>query len=142
MARIFLTINDKLFDLIQLEANKRTTTPNLLLTDLITNHFRKTLVNSSPALKKVIEEMEDYARRYKLGESIPCEFKLSDLPTFDKLRKEKITNSDNLPTIDRPAMGKEINKMVRQGLVKNIDIAKDTNGNTKIVGGRVKFIVT
>lgn len=137
MARVNLSINDDLFDKIEKEAKKKSTTVNLLIIDLLAELYGNDCFNYSMALKKLVDEAEDYANTHQKGN----EFTLVMLPSFADICVAQAGNAKIRPSMARARLGKMFNTMVRKKSVKGVSRSIDNKGNLKFIEKTAVFVV-
>lgn len=132
MARINLSINDDLFELLSNDAEQHNCTVNVYLISLIESLYLQNPFDYEAALSKLIEE----AKIRPLGE----EFILFDLPSFSEICTAKAENANLKPSIVRARLGKMVNSLVRNKKVENVRRVHNKDGSLKFISRAAVYI--
>lgn len=111
MARINLSIENELFELLCNDAEEHNCTVNVYLISLLEGLYKQNPFDYEKALTVLIEEAMDKP----IGE----EFILFDLPSFSEICVARAENANLKPSIVRARLGKMFNSLVRSNKVKN-----------------------
>lgn len=132
MARINLSINDDVFELLSNDAEQHNCTVNVYLISLIEGLYLQNPFDYEAALSKLIEE----AKVRPLGE----EFILFDLPSFSEICIAKAENANLKPSIVRARLGKMFNSLVRNKNVGNVRRMHKEDGSLKFISRAAVYI--
>jgi len=125
MARINLSIDDDLFDLLKEDAEKHNCTVNVYLITLLEKLYKQNPFNYQAAL----ETLEKEAKNQPFGK----EFTLVDLPSFSEISVVKAEDANLKPSIVRARLGKMFNSRVRDKKVGDVIRQLDENGDLKFI---------
>lgn len=132
MARINLSINDELFELLSNDAVQHNCTVNVYLISLIEGLYIQNPFDYEAALSRLIEE----AKARPLGE----EFILFDLPSFSEICIAKAENANLKPSIVRARLGKMFNSLVHKNNVENVRRMHKDDGSLKFISRAAVYI--
>lgn len=125
MARINLSIDDDLFDLLKEDADIHNCTVNVYLVTILEKMYKQSPFDYQTAL----ETLEREAKSQSKG----VDFTLVDLPSFSEISVVKAENANLKPSIVRARLGKMFNTRVREGKVGNVIRSKDEKGKMKFI---------
>lgn len=125
MARINLSIDDNLFDLLKDDADKHNCTVNVYLVTILEKMYKQSPFDYQTAL----ETLEREAKSQTKGE----DFALFQLPSFSEISVVKAENANLKPSIVRARLGKMFNTRVSEKKVGNVVRSKDKNGKLKFI---------
>lgn len=134
MARINLSIDDDLFDLLKDDADKHNCTVNVYLVTLLEKMYKQCPFDYQTALETLEREAESQPKDKP--------FMLVDLPSFSEISIVKAENSNLKPSIVRARLGKMFNCRVRDGKVKNVIRSRDKNGKLEFICRTAVYMVT
>lgn len=134
MARINLSIDDDLFDLLKDDADKHNCTVNVYLVTLLEKMYKQFPFDYQTALETLEREAESQPKDKP--------FMLVDLPSFSEISIVKAENSNLKPSIVRTRLGKMFNCRVRDGKVKNVIRSRDKNGKLEFICRTAVYMVT
>ena len=123
MARINLSIDEELFDLLKADAEKHNCTVNVYLVTILEKMYKQNPFDYQSALKILEEEAKKQSE----------EFTLSDLPSFSEISVVKAENADLKPSMVRARLGKMFNERVREKKVENVVRSLDESNNLKFI---------
>jgi SMC interacting uncharacterized protein involved in chromosome segregation len=129
MPRIYLSIEDDLFDLISKDAEELNTTVNVRIVNILEGMYKQNPFDYQKAIDKIINEIQQMNN----GE----EFTLTQLKSFSEISIARSENAKIKPNIARAKLGKQINGLVRAGHLPGV---KRQNTITKNGETRLKFI--
>ena len=132
MKRIYLTLDDRLFDAINLEAHKKGVSASLLITSNLEDlYMKQEAINYEELLHTIIEEAQE-------RDSEP--FTLSDLPSFSALIIASAEKAHISPGTIRARVGKNFNRAVRNKKAGRIIRATKPNGKLLNKAGVAMYI--
>ena len=111
MARINLSIDSDLFELLNDDAKRHNCTVNVHIISLLEKIYKQNPFDYETALSKLCKEA--------LSKPIGEEFVLFDLPSFSEICVAKAENANLKPSIARARLGKMISSLVREGKLSN-----------------------
>ena len=117
MARINLSIDDDLFELLQEDADKHNCTVNVYLITILEKLYKQSPFDYQQALIT----LETEAKKQPMG----VDFTLVDLPSFTEISVVKAEDSNLKPSIVRARLGKMFNSRVREGKVGDVTRSLD-----------------
>lgn len=133
MARINLSIDDDLFDLLKDDADKHNCTVNVYLVTMLEKMYKQCPFDYQTAL----ETLEREAKSQPKG----IDFTLVDLPSFSEISVVKAENANLKPSIVRARLGKMFNSRVEERKVGNVIRSKDKNGKLKFISRTAVYMV-
>lgn len=129
MARINLSIDDDLFDLLEDDAHLHNCTVNVYLITILEKMYKQSPFDYQTALETLEREAK--------SQSKDVDFTLVDLPSFSEISVVKAENANLKPSIVRARLGKMFNTRVRRGEVGdevcNVIRSKDEKGKMKFI---------
>ncbi len=125
MARINLSIDDELFNLLQEDADKHNCTVNVYLITILEKVYKQSPFDYQAALIT----LETEAKKQPIG----VDFTLVDLPSFTEISVVKAEDANLKPSIVRARLGKMFNSRVRDGKVGDVKRSYDDKGNLKFI---------
>ncbi|MEA4987908.1 MAG: hypothetical protein VB095_07595 [Anaerovorax sp.] len=134
MPRVYLSLEQELFDLIKADAEKNNKTMNLLINNILEKiYFGSPVLDYSKAVEKLIEDTN------KLTDG---EFSLvEDLPSFSELCIATAENGYLQPATLRARLGKLYNAAVRNGNVPFVKRATNKkNGELKFLARAAVYV--
>lgn len=134
MARINLSIDDDLFELLKDDADKHNCTVNVYLVTMLEKMYKQCPFDYQTALETLEREAESQPKDKP--------FMLVDLPSFSEISVVKAENANLKPSIVRARLGKMFNSRVRDGKVKNVIRSRDKNGKLKFISRTAVYMVT
>jgi len=134
MARINLSIDDDLFELLKDDADKHNCTVNVYLVTMLEKMYKQCPFDYQTALETLEREAESQPKDKP--------FMLVDLPSFSEISVVKAENTNLKPSIVRARLGKMFNSRVRDGKVKNVIRSRDKNGKLKFISRTAVYMVT
>lgn len=132
MARINLSIDDDLFDLLQEDADKHNCTVNVYLITILEKLYKESPFDYQAAL----ETLEKEAKAQLIGEDFP----LVKLPSFTEISVVKAKDANLKPSIVRARLGKMFNSRVKDGKVGDVVRSKDENGDLKFISRAAVYV--
>lgn len=133
MARINLSIDDDLFDLLKDDADGHNCTVNVYLVTILEKMYKQCPFDYQTAL----ETLEREAKSQPIG----IDFTLVDLPSFSEISVVKAENANLKPSIVRARLGKMFNSRVKERKVGNVIRSKDKNGKLKFISRTAVYMV-
>ena len=134
MARINLSIDDDLFELLKDDADIHNCTVNVYLVTMLEKMYKQCPFDYQTALETLEREAESQPKDNP--------FMLVDLPSFSEISVVKAENANLKPSIVRARLGKMFNSRVRDGKVKNVFRSRDKNGKLKFISRTAVYMVT
>ena len=125
MARINLSIDDDLFDLLKDDADIHNCTVNVFLVTILEKMYKQSPFDYQTALETLEREAKSQPK--------DVDFTLVDLPSFSEISVVKAENANLKPSIVRARLGKMFNTRVREGKVGNVIRSKDEKGKMKFI---------
>lgn len=122
MARVHLTLDDKLFELLKNEADERSIAVNAHILSLLVALKMPQLFDYGDALSQLIKEA--------LSKQENEEFTLVDLPLFKSISVARAEDGNIKPSIVRARLGKMFNAAVQKAKIDGIRRSKE-NGELK-----------
>lgn len=111
--RLYLTLDERLFEKIKATAESKGTTPsNLVVSNLEDLYLKDEAINYDKLLEVLIDEANEYEK------NVP--FLLADLPSFNDLIIATAQKAHISPSPIRARMGKSFNAAVRNGCARNV----------------------
>jgi predicted DNA-binding ribbon-helix-helix protein len=101
--RIYISLDDKLADIVKKDADAKGITVNDLIFNLVEDLYRSEPFNYDEALRQLVIEAKKCEEK---------EFTLSKLPSFSKISTAKADQSKIKPSIVRAKLGKMFNRAV------------------------------
>lgn len=133
MRRLYLSMDDRLFDAISKEAEKKGITPSSLVVDNLEDLYLKDeAIDYEAILNSICEE----AKQMPLN--IP--FLLADLPSFNNLIISTAEKAHISPSPVRARIGKNFNAAVKAGKVENVFRAIRENGKLLNKAGVAMYV--
>lgn len=132
MARINLSIDDDLFELLQKDADKHSCTVNVYLITILEKLYKQSPFDYQEALIT----LENEAKQQPIG----VDFTLVDLPSFTEISVVKAEDANLKPSIVRARLGKMFNARVRDGRVGDVKRSTDDNGNLKFISRAAVYV--
>ncbi|RKP54943.1 hypothetical protein D7Z26_06805 [Cohnella endophytica] len=132
MARINLSINDDLFELLSNDAGRHNCTVNVYLISLIEGLYLQDPFDYEAALSKLIAEAKI--------RPLNAEFILFDLPSFKEICIAKAENANLKPSMVRARLGKSFNKLVEKKMVGSVRRVRNEDGSLKFISSTAVFI--
>ena len=132
MARINLSIDDNLFELLQEDADKHNCTVNVYLITILEKLYKQSPFDYQQALIT----LETEAKQQPMG----VDFTLVDLPSFTEISVVKAEDSNLKPSIVRARLGKMFNSRVREGKVGDVTRSHDNKGNLKFISRAAVYV--
>lgn len=133
MARINLSIDDDLFELLQGDANEHNCTVNVYLITLLEKMYKQNPFDYQTALETLEEEAK--------SQPIDVDFTLVELPSFAEISVVKAEDANLKPSIVRARLGKMFNSRVREGKVGHVKRSMDANGDLKFTSRAAVYVV-
>ena len=137
MPRVYLTLEQELFERIEEDANKNNITMNLLMQNIFERIYMGGL-NYSDIVEKIGLDTVGFNYTVALTELIydtkeraDGEFTIGDLDSFSRLCIATSENGYLQPTTLRARLGKLYNSAVRNDIVPCVERAKKDNGELK-----------
>lgn len=119
MARINLSLDDDLFNSLQMDAKQHNCTVNVYLITMLEKLYKQTPFDYQAALTTLEEE----AKQQPVG----VDFALIDLPSFSEISVARAEKANLQPSIVRARLGKMFNSRVHSGLVGDVTRTKDSS---------------
>ena len=123
MARINLSIDEELFNLLVEDANKHNCTVNVYLISLLEKLYKQDPFDYAAALEALEKEAK--------AKPVNADFILCELPSFDSISVAKAKNAGLQPSVVRARIGKMFNTRVAEGAVGTVERSMDKDGNLK-----------
>lgn len=134
MARINLSIDDDLFELLQDDADKHNCTVNVFLITILEKLYKQSPFDYQAAL----ETLETEAKQQPVNK----EFTLVDLPSFAEISVARAEDANLKPSIVRARLGKLFNARVRDGKVGNVMRSVNDEGELKFISRAAVYVRT
>lgn len=132
MKRLYLTLDDRLYQKIMELAGNRGIPPSSLVVGNLEDLYLKTdAINYDKLLEKIYKEAQE-------RDNTP--FILSDLPSFSELIVTNAAKAHIGPSTLRARIGKTFNAAVKEGKVGNVVRAKKANGDLLNKAGVAMYI--
>lgn len=133
MRRLYLSMDDRLFDAIAKEAEKKGIPPtSLVVGNLEDLYLKEEAIDYEAVLNSICEEAE------QMPLNIP--FLLADLPSFNDLIISTAEKAHISPSPVRARIGKNFNAAVKAGKVENVFRAIRENGKLLNKAGVAMYV--
>lgn len=133
MKRLYLTLDDRLFEEIQAEAEKKGIPPTSLVVGNLEDLY---LRNEAVDYEGLLNTLCDEAKQKLLDEP----FLLAELPSFGELIISSAKKAHISPSPVRARIGKRFNSSVRNGKVGNVKRATRDDGRPLNKAGVAMYI--
>jgi len=133
MKRLYLTLDDRLFEEIQAEAEKKGIPPTSLVVGNLEDLYLK---NEAIDYEGLLNTLCDEAKQKPLGQP----FLLAELPSFSELIISSAKKAHITPSPVRARIGKSFNAAVRNGKVGNVKRATREDGRLLNKAGVAMYV--
>ena len=132
MARVNLSMDDKLFELLVQDSNKHNCSVNVFIISLLEKLYKQEPFNYEMALATLETEAKAYP--------IEKDFTLADLPSFQEISVAKAEKAGLKPSIIRARLGKQFNIRVQNGKVGDVVRSTNEKGNLIFISRSAVYI--
>ena len=135
MKRLYLSMDDRLFEAIAKEAGKKGIPPtSLVVANLEDLYLKDEAIDYDAVLNSICEEAK------RMPPNIP--FLLAELPSFNELIISTAKKAHISPSPVRARIGKSFNSAVNAGKVENVLRARKGNGKLLNKAGVAMYVKT
>ena len=135
MKRLYLSMDDRLFEAIAKEAEKKGLLPtSLVVGNLEDLYLKDDAIDYEAMLNSICEEAK------QMPPNVP--FLLAELPSFNDLIISTAEKAHISPSPVRARLGKSFNAAVKAGKVENVLRAKKENGKLLNKAGVAMYVKT
>lgn len=135
MKRLYLSMDDRLFEAIAKEAEKKGIPPtSLVVGNLEDLYLKDEAIDYEAVLNSICEEAR------QMSPNVP--FLLAELPSFNDLIISTAEKAHISPSPVRARIGKSFNAAVKAGKVENVLRAKRENGKLLNKAGVAMYVKT